>query len=77
MAAVQVRQARDDGRLVAARGLQVLHIETQDGSHPTYNNIFKVMAVTCILPLSNAVSERGFSTLGNIKTTEKSRMLPW
>ena len=62
---------------VSSSGLQVLHIETQDVSHPAYNKIFKMMAVACILLLSNAVSERGFSTLGNIKTAEKSRMLPW
>ena len=52
-----------------------MHTESQDGTHPTYNEIFKVMAVSCILPLSNAVCERGFSTLGNIKTAEKSSML--
>jgi len=51
-----------------------LYNELQGGTHQLYDEIFKVMGVSCILPLSNAVSERGFSTLNNIKTCEKSRM---
>ena len=70
-------RARSWRRRPASRVFKCMHIEAQDGTHPTYKEIFKVMAVACIVPLSNAVSERGFSTLGNIKTAEKSRMLPW
>jgi hypothetical protein len=53
-----------------------LHDEAAEngGLHPSYEQVFKLMAVACLLPLSNAVSERGFSFLGNIKSDEKSRM---